>query len=134
MTSEPTPTTEHKNSVRPDLTPNTRTKTTVENKAFDAFARRILRAYARRVSSGDIEALAMLAGLQEDLDYAIANAVCGLRDFGYSWTDVAARLGVAKQTAHERWTVKKATPRRATRTPDVLDHDTLFDSEENLND
>ena len=37
--------------------------TTVETREFDAFARRILRAYAKRVAAGDIEALPSLCDL-----------------------------------------------------------------------
>ena len=52
-----------KNTVKPGLTPNRaskrgkRAKRQVENDQFDAFVRRILAAYARRVATGDIEAL-----------------------------------------------------------------------------
>jgi hypothetical protein len=109
-----------------------RPRATVENKAFDAFARRIIRAYAKRVASGDIEALAQLVELQEGVVSAIADAIVGLRDFGYSWTDVAARLGVARPPAFERWTVKK--PKRETTTPNPLAQDTLFDAMEHIND
>jgi hypothetical protein len=45
-------------SVNKPLTPN-RTRQTVENPEYAAFARRILKAYARRVATGDIEALAI---------------------------------------------------------------------------
>ncbi len=43
-----------KNTVKPALTPKPRKRARrqVENPAFDAFARRILRAYARRVAAG----------------------------------------------------------------------------------
>ena len=45
-----------KNTVKPGLT-RKRAKRVVENDQFDAFVRRILAAYARRVATGDIEAL-----------------------------------------------------------------------------
>jgi hypothetical protein len=43
-----------------------------------------LRAYARRVGDGDVEALALMLGLAEEIDTAIAEAVKGLRTCGYS--------------------------------------------------
>ena len=52
----------------------------VENSQYAAFARRILRAYARRISAGDIDALADITILAADIDNAIRHAVTGLRD------------------------------------------------------
>ena len=75
----------------------------VENDEFAAFARRIIRAHARRVATGDIEALGDLAALSTLIDDAIADAVTGLRRHGYSWADIADRLGVTRQAAHQRW-------------------------------
>ncbi len=75
----------------------------MENSEFDAFARRIVRAYARRVASGDIEALVALRQLASTVETATADAVQGLRSFGYSWADIAARLGVSRQAAQMRW-------------------------------
>ena len=40
-----------------------RSRRLVENDEYGAFVRRILRAYARRVSDGDVEALALMLGL-----------------------------------------------------------------------
>jgi hypothetical protein len=91
-----------KNTVRPALT-RKRPKRVVENDQFDAFARRILAAYARRVADGDIEALRSLSGLASDVDGLTRTAVTGLKQFGYSWSEIADRLGVAKQTAFERY-------------------------------
>jgi hypothetical protein len=71
-------------SVNTPLTPN-RTRLTVENPEYAAFARRILTAYARRVATGDIEALALMAELAGTIDASIRDAVTGLRDRGYSW-------------------------------------------------
>jgi hypothetical protein len=75
----------------------------VENREFDAFARRILRAYARRVADGDIEALPALRDLASTVDIALQDAVTGLRQFGYSWAEIAARLGVTRQAVQMRW-------------------------------
>lgn len=75
----------------------------VENKEFAAFARRIIRAHARRVAAGDVEALADLVALAAQIDDAIGEAVNGLHTFGYSWAEIARPLGVTKQAAHVRW-------------------------------
>ncbi len=75
----------------------------VENSEFAAFGRRIIRAAGRRIAAGDVEALPELAALSADLDAAISDAVTGLRAAGYSWGEIASRLGVTRQAAHQRW-------------------------------
>ena len=50
-------------SVRAGLT-SKRPRRQVENDEYGAFARRILRAYARRVGDGNVEALALMPGLE----------------------------------------------------------------------
>ena len=96
-----------KNTVKPALTPKPRkrSKREVENAAFDAFVRRILRAYARRVANGDIEALTALAALSSDVDTVTRLAVAGLRTtpYSYSWSEIADRLGISKQAAQQRY-------------------------------
>jgi hypothetical protein len=94
------------NSVNPALTPK-RPRPLVENDAYNAFARRVLAAYARRVATGDIDALTLMTALSADVDTAIAQAVLGLRGFGYSWADIAARLGVTRQAAQQRWGISQ---------------------------
>jgi hypothetical protein len=75
----------------------------VENREFDAFARRIVRAYARRVAAGDIEALVALRRLSSLLEDATKDAVAGLRQAGFTWPEIAARLGTSPQVAQMRW-------------------------------
>jgi hypothetical protein len=94
-------------SPRPDtvkarLTPK-RPRRQVENDEYTAFVRRILRACSRRVGDGDIEALALMLGLADEIDTAIAEAVKGLRARGYSWAEIGARLGITRQAARQRW-------------------------------
>ncbi len=91
-----------KNTVNNRLTPND-ARPVVENDEYAAFARRILRAYARRIATGDIEALTLITDLGTDVEDAIRSAVIGLRDFGYSWADIGFRLGVTRQAAQQRW-------------------------------
>lgn len=88
-----------KNTVKTRLTP----KPAVENSEYAAFARRVLRAYARRIATGDIDALTDMSILAADIEQATRRAVTGLRDFGYSWTDIGTRLGVTRQAAQQRW-------------------------------
>jgi hypothetical protein len=89
-------------SVNRRLTANRR-RDVIENDAYAAFTRRVIRAYARRVATGDVEALTDLVGLATQLDTAILQAVSGLRACGYSWTEIATRLGITRQAAHQRW-------------------------------
>lgn len=90
-------------TVKPALTRRKRPKRDVENDQFDAFVRRILRAYARRVASGDVEALRTLVTLTSELDATVRLAVAGLREVPYSWAEIANRLGVSRQAAQMRY-------------------------------
>lgn len=91
-------------TVKPGLT-RKRAKRVVETDQFDAFARRILRAYARRVATGDIEALRSLAALSAEIDAVTRLAVTGLKQspYRYSWAEIADRLGVSRQAAQMRY-------------------------------
>jgi hypothetical protein len=66
------------NSVKAGLT-SKRPRRQVENDKYGAFVRRVLRAYARRVGYGNVEALALMTNLADEIDTAIAEAVNGLR-------------------------------------------------------
>jgi hypothetical protein len=44
-----------------------------------------------------------MTGLATELDEAIGQTVIGLRKAGYSWAEIAARLGVSRQAAQQRW-------------------------------
>jgi hypothetical protein len=89
-------------TVKARLTPK-QPRRQVENDEYSAFVRRVLRAYARRVGDGDVEALAFMLGLAEEIDAAIAQAVNGLRACGYSWAEIGSRLGISRQAAQQRW-------------------------------
>ena len=75
----------------------------MENDAYLVFVARIIAAAGKRVATGDVEALPDLARLSADLDAALIMAVEGLRQFGYSWEQIASRLGVTRQAAQQRW-------------------------------
>ena len=71
----------------------------MENDEYAAFARRVIRAYSRRVAAGDIDAISDMTRLADDLDRAIRDAITGLRGHGYSWADIGTRLGITRQSA-----------------------------------
>ena len=100
--TDPRPPAGGENTVRRDLTSNRRRRY-VENDEYAAFARRVLRAYGRRITQGDIDAITELNDLFEEVESALGRAVLGLRLLGYSWADIGKRLGVTRQSAHERW-------------------------------
>ena len=89
-------------TVKTTLTPK-RAGRVRENDEYAAFARRVLRACARRVADGDIEALTLMTHLADEIDSAISQAVTGLRAFGYSWAEIGTRLGITRQAAQQRW-------------------------------
>jgi hypothetical protein len=92
-----------RSGVKQSLTAKRRRRVT-ENDEYAAFLRRVIAAYSRRVARGDIDALTGMARLDDDLDAAIHHAVSELRArHGYSWADIAARLGITRQAAQQRW-------------------------------
>lgn len=88
-------------TVKAALTPGRRRRV-VENDEYAGFSRRVLRAHGRRIARGDVEGLADLAQLADAVQTATRTAVTGLRGEGYSWTEIADRLGVTRQAAQER--------------------------------
>ncbi len=96
-------------TVNDALTPKRRSPVT-ENSEYAAFARRILRAYGRRIATGDVESLIHLISLADDINDAIQQAVNGLRTAGYSWAEIAARLGITRQAAQQRWSRLPGNP------------------------
>jgi len=93
------------NTVKHTLTsvPRQKRRDVVENDAFAAFTRRVIRAHGRRVGTGDVEALRDLVALSSVIDQALIDAVAGLRAFGYSWAEIGQRLGISRQAAQQRW-------------------------------
>src|SRR5437763_16170497 len=91
-----------KSTVKRSLTANRRRRV-VENDEYAAFIRRAVRAYGRRIAGGDIETLRDLIALAGEVEHATDTAVAGLRRYGYSWTEIADRLGITRQAAYQRW-------------------------------
>jgi hypothetical protein len=94
--------------VKRQLTPDSPRQVT-ENDEYAAFLRRVLRAYGRRIAAGDIDALADIAAMADELEGAMRLAVAGLRRAGYSWGEIALRLGITRQGAQQRWGQRTAT-------------------------
>ena len=92
-----------RSAVNRRLTTDHTPRPPVENDAFAAFGRRIIAAAGRRVGAGDVDGLPDLAALAADVDHALGSAVAGLRGVGYSWSEIAARLRISRQAAHQRW-------------------------------
>jgi hypothetical protein len=88
-------------TVKRSLTAKRRRVT--ENGEYAAFIHCVIRAYGRRVAAGDIDAITHMAAIAVDCDIAISEAITGLRAMGYSWADIAARLGITRQAAQQRW-------------------------------
>ena len=105
-----------RSSVKARLTSNRRRRS-VENDEYASFIRRVIRAYARRIAAGDVDALADMTGLVTELDAAISWAVTGLRTAGYSWAEIADRLGVTRQAAQQRWGCPMKWAEEARETP-----------------
>jgi hypothetical protein len=80
-----------------------RPRRVIENDEYALFLRRAIGAYSRRVAAGDVEAAAGMVMLADELEAATRQAIRGLHDFGYSWTEIAARLGTSRQGARQRW-------------------------------
>jgi hypothetical protein len=95
--------------VKATLTSKRRHRPAVENQDYAAFSRRVIRAAARRIAAGDVDELTHLLSLERELQRAIRIAVDGLRAQGYSWADIALRIGITRQAAHQRWAATEET-------------------------
>jgi ribosomal protein S20 len=102
-----------RSSVKARLTPNRRRRR-VQNDEYASFVRCVIRAHARRVAAGDVDALADMTGLTAELDEAITQAVAG---FGRPGTRGPGPTGEPSSNASSKaagwsWT----TPDRLDRT------------------
>lgn len=73
----------------------------VEDSAYAAFVHRIMRSFIRRAGT-DPESLPLLAAVARDADNAVWVAARACHDGGYSYAEIADRLGVTRQAVHQR--------------------------------
>ncbi len=99
MTASTLPSTQHRSMSRR----RAQRRDDVENDTYLVFVARVIKAAGKRIGQGDVDSLPDLAALATDLDTALIAAVQGLREFGYSWEQIASRLGVTRQAAQQRW-------------------------------
>ena len=111
MTSAPA---KRQPSVNPELTPNPpperratrprkRPRRERETPEYADMVERMILAYGRRVGEGDVEELPRMIDMHRVLEEALDRAVVGLREFGYSWGEIAKRTGTSRQAAQQRW-------------------------------
>jgi hypothetical protein len=74
----------------------------VENAQYVAFCGRIVRKLGERVGAGDLEHLQFFDILDELVAEAMAVAIAGLLDQGYSLADIGKALGISRQAVHQR--------------------------------
>lgn len=83
-----------------------RPKREYETDEYAAMVARLIRGLGRRLGDGDVEAIVYIADLETELDRVKYDAITGLRDFGYSWAEIAQRLGVSKQNV-QQWHARR---------------------------
>lgn len=82
----------------------------VENFEFAQFAARVMRAMARR-AGGDVELLPVLRDVQASIDTLMRESIAACRAEGYSWAEIATRLGTTRQAAQQRYgRIRNDTP------------------------
>jgi predicted transcriptional regulator len=64
---------------------------------------RMMAALVRRATAGDLFALEALANIRAGVSYSLAAAARGAHDgpARYSWTEIAAELGISRQAARQ---------------------------------
>ncbi len=74
--------------------------------------KRQIRALVRRIGAHDVESLVFLVDLRKTIDQAIVESVHNLRQpsgntSGYSWAFIGDVLGITRQAAQEKFTVRE---------------------------
>jgi len=88
-------------SVRKTLTRKRRREKSTDE--YLAICARMLRAAVPRDSEADEYELRKLYEIREVVDTVNREAVHGQRRAGRSWAYIGDALGIARQTAHEKW-------------------------------
>jgi hypothetical protein len=73
---------------------------------------RMIRTYAQRVGVADIDNLAPMWEVRQAADEAVTEAITELRAAGFSWADLAARLGTSRQ-AVQQWHARRSGVNRS---------------------
>lgn len=68
-----------------------------------AFVTRVAKAMVRRAGEGDLEALSAVTAMSTAVDQAMTDAARAAHAAGYSWTQIAAELGISRQAARQRF-------------------------------
>jgi hypothetical protein len=74
-----------------------------ETSEIAAMVERMIKSYGRRVAASDDVDLARMLQVREAFDEAIAAAVVGQKEAGYSWAEIARGLGTTRQNAQMRF-------------------------------
>lgn len=104
MTADPKP--QAVASGSPDARPRRRPKVERTNPEMVAMVRRMIRALRdRAVTAGDLDLLADVHCLHDDLDRVESDIVTALRGYPYacSWRDIGNALGIGRSAAQERF-------------------------------
>lgn len=85
-----------------------RTRRHRESEEMAQMVARVARAMVRRAAAGDVHALTALRQMREHVDAATRSAAQELHDptewsGGYSWTVIAAELGISRQAARQQF-------------------------------
>jgi hypothetical protein len=75
----------------------------VDDSAYLAMVRRVIRAAGPRIGGCDVEDLGALVALRQELDAAIVQAVSALRHSGNTWAAIGAATGTSKEAAVQKW-------------------------------
>lgn len=81
-----------------------------EAPALGSAAARMIRALVVRAAEGDTEALEQLAALEQLLPQATALAGHHAHAWGYSFSELAAVLGISRQAAIKRFSARPLSP------------------------
>jgi hypothetical protein len=74
---------------------------------FGQAAIRLIRAMARRVGASDLAEFALMWEIMREAEHAITTAIDELRAKGFTWVEIAAEIGVTRQTMHQ-WHGRRA--------------------------
>jgi hypothetical protein len=70
---------------------------------YAAMLLRMVKAYGRRVATGDEVDLCTMLIIRGSFDEAVQTAVDGMRASGHSWAYIAKGAGMTRQAAQQRW-------------------------------